>query len=75
MAHLTARVHHGRLILDVPVDLPEGTEVELVADDGRDGLTPEDRERLHAALEASSAEAERGEFIDADDVLARLPAE
>ncbi len=75
MVSHTARVQHGHLILDVAVDLPEGTEVELVADDGSDGLTPEDRDRLHAALEQSLAEGEQHGFIDAEDVLAGLPAD
>jgi hypothetical protein len=30
METLRARVQNGRLVLDVPTDLPEGTEVELV---------------------------------------------
>ena len=27
--HVRARVRHGRLVVDQPVDLPEGTEIEL----------------------------------------------
>lgn len=30
MSALTARARHGRLTLDVPTDLPEGTVLELV---------------------------------------------
>jgi len=42
------------LILDDPVDLPEGSEVDLVPADEGDDLDDEDRARLHAALERSA---------------------
>src|SRR5438552_4481984 len=40
---LKARVRGGRLLLDEPVDLPEGTEVELVPADEGEGLDDADR--------------------------------
>jgi len=48
-----ARVENGRLILNEPTTLPEGTVVELVVDDGGDSLTREERQALHAALSES----------------------
>ena len=48
---LKARVKAGRLVVDEPTDLPEGTEVELLALDPGDWLTEEDRAALHRALE------------------------
>jgi hypothetical protein len=48
MRALKAQVRGGRLVLDEPTDLPEGTEVELVASDHVD-LDPEERARLDAA--------------------------
>jgi len=72
MQPLTAHVKNGRLLLDEPTDLPEGTEVTLsIADDE---LDDEDRARLHAALERSMAQARAGKLVDADDVIARLLA-
>ena len=46
---LKAQVRAGRLVLDEPTDLPEGTEVELtpVFDDD---LRPEERQALEASL-------------------------
>jgi len=79
MQPLKARVHNGRLLLDEPTDLPEGEVIELVPLDevlarGGDYLDDEERAALHRELEASIAEAEAGQLIDADDVLAELRA-
>ncbi|MEK6606292.1 MAG: hypothetical protein AABZ30_01405 [Myxococcota bacterium] len=70
---LRARVKAGRLVLDEPVDLPDGSEVDLVPADQDDDLEDEDRARLHAALERSVAEFASGKAIDARKALKRLP--
>ena len=44
---MKAKVQGGRLILDEPTSLPDGSEVELVALDG-DDLDDDERRRLHA---------------------------
>lgn len=59
MSPLRARVEKGRLVLDEPTTLPDGTVVDLVADDEGDALTNEERRALHEALSASSAEEGR----------------
>jgi len=79
MQPLKAHVRNGRLVLDEPTDLPEGEVVELVPIDevlarGGDDLDGQDRAELHHALEESIAEADAGQLIDADDVLAELRA-
>jgi hypothetical protein len=68
---IRARVQGGRLRLDEPYDAPDGTEVELAVIDD-DDLTDEERARLHADIEASMAELDRGEGIPADQVIADL---
>jgi hypothetical protein len=70
MMPLRARVTGGRLLLDTPTDLPEGTEVELAVVD--DDLDDEDRARLHTALEASEEEFSAGKGIPAAKVIAEL---
>ena len=51
-----ARVKNGRLVLDEPTDLPEGTEVELATmEDERWELTRDQ----HAELAARLASADR----------------
>jgi len=70
MRALKAQVRGGRLVLDEPTRLPEGTEVELIA--LQDELAPEELARLDAALERSMAQARAGQLIDAEAVIASL---
>ncbi len=72
MKPIKARVQGGRLVLDEPTDLPEGTEVVLLPLDDLDDLDDEGRRALHAALEASLLEADRGDLIPANRVMAQL---
>ncbi len=67
---LRARVKNGRILLDEPTELPDGTEVNLAVLD--DDLDDEDRARLHAALETSEEEFKAGKGILAAEVIAEL---
>ncbi len=69
---LKARVKAGRLVVDEPTDLPEGTEVELLPLDPGDWLDDEDRAALHKALRESEADVESGRLVDADVILREL---
>lgn len=69
---IKARVTAGRLIVDEPTDLPEGTELELLALDPGDWLDEADRAALHAALEESAADVAAGRLVDADELLLEL---
>jgi hypothetical protein len=71
---LRARVRGGRLVLDEPVDLPEGSEVDLVLADEQDDLDEQDRARLHASLDRAREQARRGETLSKEELLARLHA-
>jgi hypothetical protein len=68
-----AHVRNGQIVLDEPVELVEGGDVEVLLPD-HDELSVEDRTELEAAVEESSAEFERGEFEDARAFAARLLA-
>jgi hypothetical protein len=72
MKPLRARVQNGRIVLDEPTTLREGTVIELVADDEGDDLTDEERRSLHEALSASSDSAERGRLQPASAILDEL---
>ena len=72
---LKARVHDGRLILDEPIDLPEGTEVELVPANDGDDLDDADRARLHAAITRSAEQFRSGRSIPTERVLELLKAD
>jgi hypothetical protein len=69
---IKARVTAGRLVVDEPTDLPEGTEVELLALDPGDWLDEADRAALHAALDESDADVAAGRLVDADEILREL---
>jgi len=72
MGTLKAKVRAGRLVLDVPTKLPNGTEVELTIADQDDGLNDDERAALHAALAKSCESAKAGRTVPADDFLEQL---
>lgn len=67
-----ARVKNGRLTLDEPTDLPEGTEVELVPTELDDEWNLSDEEV--ALLQKSITQADCGAVVPADVVLRELRA-
>ena len=69
---LKAHVRDGRLRMDEPTALPEGTEVVLLPLDPGDWLEPADREALHQVLAASRIDVEAGRLIDAEEILREL---
>lgn len=71
---LRARVKGGRLVLDEPSTLPEGTVVDLIPADDIDELDPAERARLHGFLAQSIRTHVPGTGVPADEVLARLRA-
>jgi len=72
MQALKAVVKNGRLVVDEPTKLPEGTEVELLSMD--DAIDPEERARLLQSIEDGFADIERGDHMDAFEFVARLRA-
>ena len=70
---IRAHVQDGKIVLDEPIELPEGVAVEVLLPD-HDELTAQERSELEAAVEASAAEFERGEFEDAHAFALRLVA-
>ncbi|MDP2343433.1 MAG: hypothetical protein Q8O67_20915 [Deltaproteobacteria bacterium] len=69
---IRARVSQGRVIVDEPVDLPEGTVLDLVIDDEGDDLDDAERAALHAALQRSYEEALAGKTRPVGDLIAEL---
>ena len=70
---LRAHVQNGQIVLDEPVDLPEGQAVEVLLPED-DELTAEERDQLELALDESAAQFARGEFGDARAFARRLAA-
>lgn len=71
IASMKATVRSGRLILDEPTDLPEGSEVELVPIGG-DDLDEDERSRLHGALAESDDDVAAGRVRPASEVIGTL---
>jgi len=72
MGPLRTRVANGRIVLDQPTTLREGTVIDLVADDEGDDLTNEERTALHEALSASNESAKAGHLQPASAILDEL---
>ena len=74
-AAVKVRVEHGQLVVDEPATLPEGSRWKLVPLDSlEEEMGPEEHAEFLRELEISAKEADAGELIDADDVLAKLRA-
>src|SRR5262249_8067638 len=69
---LKAKVRGGRLVLDEPIDLPDGSEVDLVPADAGDNLDDEGRARLDGAIDRAVAQVRAGAGVSADEAFARL---
>ena len=74
MDALKARVHNGRLVMDVPTEFPEGTEFDLVIADEDDELDPDERAALDAALARSWEQARAGQTRPVAEYLEELKA-
>ena len=72
MAPLRARVEKGRVVLNEPTTLPDGTVLDLVADDEGDDLTDAERRALHEALSASWTSADAGRLRSSTAILDEL---
>ncbi|MFO0762825.1 MAG: hypothetical protein U0359_42265 [Byssovorax sp.] len=70
-ALLKAHVRAGRLVLDEPTTLPEGTEVALFVDPV-EALDEADRDELEALLEESLIEARAGQEISNDEAFRQM---
>lgn len=69
---IRAKVSSGRIIVDEPTLLPEGTTLNLVVDDEGDDLDDNEREALNAHLLAGWRSAQAGRVRSASELLAEL---
>ena len=72
MSTVRAHVKNGRLVVDEPTGLPEGTEVELLPVDDVDELDPEERAKLYGFLAESIRTHVPGTGTSAEVLLAEL---
>lgn len=77
------RVENGRIQIDQPTDLPNGTELYLVLaeqlDDvvllDDDGLEHSERRRLHESIRRGIEDGKAGRTTDFDDLIIELEAQ
>jgi hypothetical protein len=67
---MKALVKAGRLVLDEPTELPEGTVVMLRVVDEEDDLGVEERQRLHDALGEAWRSVRSGHVLPVGALLA-----
>ena len=72
MSTIRAEVKNGRLVVDTPTTLPDGTVLELTLADEGDDLDETERAVLHSAIDESLRQAERGDVVDASVVVQGL---
>jgi hypothetical protein len=72
MSVIRARVVNGRLQVDAPTSLPEGTVLNLVVDDEGDELDATERAALDSAISRAWTSTQAGKGRPATDVLASL---
>jgi hypothetical protein len=66
-----AHVLNGKIVLDDPIELPEGLAVQVLLAEP-DELSAEERAEIEAAVDAGADDFERGDFEDARAFAARL---
>lgn len=72
MNALKARVEQGRLVIEEPVEFPEGTVLELAIVDPGDDLDETERAALHDALSRGWESAKAGEGRPAEELIQKL---
>lgn len=71
---IRAKVSSGRIIIDEPTLLPEGTSLNLVVDDEGDDLEAEERTALNTHLANAWRSVQAGNVRPAELLLAELRA-
>ena len=66
---------NGRLVLDEPTSLPDGTVIDLVVDDEGDELNDEERRALNSAIEKAWESAKAGSLRTAQEVIGNFARE
>lgn len=63
---------NGRIVVDEPTDLPEGTELKLHLVEGPDALDAEELTALHAKLRQGLEAVRAGRTVPVEELRAKL---
>lgn len=69
---IRAKVSSGRIVVDEPTLLPEGTTLNLVVDDEGDDLDDAERTARDVHLAAAYESAQAGKLRPANELIAEL---
>jgi hypothetical protein len=73
MQALKAHVVNGRIVIDEPTNLPDGTELYLVpVQEHGDELEDDEREQLHAKLREGFEAIRAGRTVPVEELRAKL---
>ena len=72
MQALKAHVVNGRIVIDEPTDLPDGTELYLVPLEHEVELDDDGREQLHAKLREGFEAIRAGRTVSVEELRAKL---
>jgi hypothetical protein len=74
MRAFKAHVENGRIVVDDPTDLPDGTELYVLPLGEGDELDDDERAALHAAIAEAEGELDAGQVVSEEELWARLRA-
>jgi hypothetical protein len=74
MNALKAHVVNGRIVVDEPTDLPDGTELYLVPAASGDDMNDEERAELEGAIQEGLDDFAAGRVVDEETIRAKLRA-
>jgi hypothetical protein len=72
MHALRAHVENGRIVVDEPTDLPEGTEVKVRFVEGPEALDDEERAALHEKLRDGFDAIRAGRTVPLEKLKSKL---
>ena len=72
MAPFKAVVQNGRIVVNEPTELPDGTEIEVVL--VNDDFDPEERAQLFAAIDEGAEDVTKDDHADGFEFIAQMRA-
>lgn len=72
MQALKAHVENGRIVVDDPVDLPEGTKLEVYVGEPDDDMSEQERAELLRSIDDGLEDVDAGDVREFKEVVSSL---
>lgn len=69
---MKAHVQDGQVVLDEPLQFPEGARLRVVLEDEEAEMSASEQQVLNAEIEQSLDEIDAGKYVQGQDLIARL---